>query len=436
MENGSIRERTASSGRLDSLGWSLTSTLLQIALLILSVPLPSLLAQSQEAGSQDPRLEEAQRKQAIAEAEKATAEAERDALKAKIGELTAKTPEGKITLGEHVEIEALMLAYRAADRAAERIAAEVTAVNPKPTRIVIYGKEVGDIMFYKAYQQQRILLEKEKPSEKLPTLVTDNLPKPCKLEPRVEMFVAPPLLVAGAALQALSLIKTDISVSGVSFTPDEMALTALVAKKLKDRNISVIYPSVFYPDLFARSSQPQIYTDIANLYESRLAATNRLIPEAEQKKTDLRQRAAREEDENCKALYQADLETLDRYIDQAKSFTAHVDALASALLKVEDQSGARLLETLARAELLMSKAGSDARILALKFVAAGGSNKTTTNIWGSKLYFSGGTAVAYMMFSADGSVSTSGVVSEFGCYVRDRDLNKVLIGNDTKPCQQ
>lgn len=61
---------------------------------------------------------------------------------------------------------------------------------------------------------------------------------------------------------------------------------------------------------------------------------------------------------------------------------------------------------------------SDWRVLAVKALESGGALITTTNIFGSKVHFSGGAIATYALFGLEGSLECSGNVFDYGGYVR------------------
>jgi hypothetical protein len=63
-------------------------------------------------------------------------------------------------------------------------------------------------------------------------------------------------------------------------------------------------------------------------------------------------------------------------------------------------------------------------VLLLKALESGGSLITHSNIWGSKVFFSGGAVATYALFTLNGRLSCSGNVFDYGGYIRAQDFNK------------
>jgi len=376
--------------------------------------------QQEPAASDDPKVVEAQKRQALAEAEKARAEAERDAYKAKIGEIsTDKLPKGTIT-AEKLEIEGRILAYRSADNSTTAIVTSVGSVVPKPGKVVLFSsKELNGLMTYQAFSAQTNLLIARVPLlTTMPPLLTDHLTKPCSTTPR--KFV-PPLLAVDTALQVLALFKVDTSIAGAEVTLDDFAIYAMIASKLRASSIDVVYLPSYYPNVFGPPPPAlKIYKLFGDLNQKQFDLGD-FSATIDQRKADLAKRQTAETDNACKALYQVDLDALAARQTEVKETQTLLGQIIAGLTKPDDQTGLNLIHTFATAEQLAT-AFPSAYLLQVKPIAAGGSTKTTTNILGSKLSFSGGSIISFMLFDTSGAVVAAGTSPLYGGYVRDKKM--------------
>lgn len=208
----------------------------------LSLASPTAMA----ADSTDPAVLAAQQAQAIAEARKAAAEADLATAKARLGEVTQPLPTGAGT-ATNLNIEGKLLAYRAADKAADQIAAAIRAAlaAQTPPRLVFLSvKEVANISLLQAFNQQASLLLEQVSQLEIPKDIPRLCPKPgAVFQPQVTF---PPGVAIDAALTLLRLFKTDRTLVGEDVTLDDFAILALLVSKLG--GIEVVYPPSYFPD--------------------------------------------------------------------------------------------------------------------------------------------------------------------------------------------
>lgn len=62
------------------------------------------------------------------------------------------------------------------------------------------------------------------------------------------------------------------------------------------------------------------------------------------------------------------------------------------------------------------------KVLYLKALESGGSLITKTNVFGSKVYFSGGAVATYALFDLEGPLRCSGNVFDYGGFVKAEDF--------------
>jgi hypothetical protein len=385
----------------------------------------AVIGQNNSDDKPDPKVEEAQRKQAIAEANKATAEAQRDTYKAIVGELnTDNLPKGTVSV-DKTEIESKILAYRSANETATKISETISTLNPKPEKIVILtNKEINNVAAYNAFKSQVNLLNNRiNLLKNLPPLLSDNLQKPCKAP---QKFPVPPLLAAETALQVLALFKKDTSFAGTEVTLDDFAVYTMILSKLNEKGIKqVIYPPMFYPNLFVDpDTQPQIYKTFETLSQSQFSLEEKLN-EISEKKEKLAELTKAETDDNCKKSYASDLATISQRETQIKDVQTFLAQIITALTKPDEQTGLSLLHQYATAERLTNDFKS-AHLLQVKPIAAGGTARVKTTIFGSRLSFGGGAILSYMLTDGDGKFIKAGTVPHYGGYIRAKDINEVL----------
>ena len=75
-------------------------------------------------------------------------------------------------------------------------------------------------------------------------------------------------------------------------------------------------------------------------------------------------------------------------------------------------------------------------ILAVKALESGGGVLTKSNLFGSKVYFSGGAVATYALFQMDGSLRCSGNVYDYDGYIREKDFNRAFRRPDISPDKQ
>jgi hypothetical protein len=75
-------------------------------------------------------------------------------------------------------------------------------------------------------------------------------------------------------------------------------------------------------------------------------------------------------------------------------------------------------------------------VLILKALESGGSQITHSNIFGSKVFFSGGAVASYSLFTLNGHLSCSGNVYDYGGYLRAEDFARAFRSPDIDPSKQ
>ncbi|WP_371763808.1 hypothetical protein [Massilia sp.] len=367
----------------------------------------------------DPTLAQAQLKQNIAQAQQATAEAELATAKAKIGQIDATLPKGQTT-ATSLHIEGTILAYRAAEKAADQIAANVATLVPNKKVVLFSSKELAWLNTYRSFKfQTSVLLANIPKLTTDPKLTSDSLPPSCVAPTRVKV---PPLLLIGVALELASLFKSDNNITGSDVTVDDFAMNSLMAEKLKARGFSIAYPPLFFPNLLEPAPlAPTTQTEqtFKNLNDGAFNLSQ-FVKRMNDKKMALT--AAREKaSTKCKAIYDDDIANVDDAQAKASAAQTAINQILTGLTTTDPQSGLTTLQNLTYAEQL-GVTFQSASILQVKSIAAGGNTQTKTGTFSTTLSFSGGVVLTYMLIEKDGSISTSGVVPVYGGYIDSSDM--------------
>lgn len=75
-------------------------------------------------------------------------------------------------------------------------------------------------------------------------------------------------------------------------------------------------------------------------------------------------------------------------------------------------------------------------MLSVKALESGGALITTTNIFGSKVHFSGGAVATYAVFSFGGDLECSGNVFDYGGYLKPGQFTKRFRRPEIEPNKQ
>lgn len=408
---------------------------------------------------------------AIADDQKAIAQDEADKLKSQYSISTDKLPQGTATLGDKVNIEATILAYRAAQGASSRIADILAPIVKDPVRdcpstfLFFDTKQMNDVWAASVLKEQLKLIQQQGTS-------LDKGPE------------APRFFPVGAAIDAglslLSLFKTDVNIQGVPITGDDIALQAAIASDLQSRcsGSSIIDPAHFVPQVQAgantilailsavsdlrnsvndkaakaqadaKAAQKTLDDGKAKLdtnakaaadISARIQQVSKQLQEAktpsEKAKLSKQLDAAKAElsrntEEQRQLQHNVDVANaaitkLTIYSTQATAFVSGVDALTTALAKVDD-SGITLLNRMLRAESLATEITANSRLLSVHFVAIAGNNITKKNFFSTSIAYSGGIVIDYLMIDNHGKILKSGIVPVYGKKVSEGDLNKTL----------
>ena len=309
---------------------------------------------------------------AVAEADRATAEKNR--ILNALPQPTATPLTGQATV-TNFTFENEILAYRSISHATDLMKNNITVASDSP--LIIYND--GDIRALETYAATLSQIRAYNRAYK-------DTKMPGTAEAATSLLLAPQ--VASTFLRSVvdlvSLFRTDTKIEGLTITLDEEAVLARVANGLSSK-FKVYRPSLLLPntlgvkdDKLASDLLAGIYALQFNRTLAQSYATNKTV------------------DNSTKEILNA-LNT-----EVGKFLTA---------LTTDDATKRNPLAALFRAERLLTLFASQPEpyVLYLKYVKAGGSRITKTNLWkGSKLSETGGAAFAYTIFNVKGAVSKSG----------------------------
>ena len=361
------------------------------------------------------------------------AQAKADAAKARLGSIdTTDLPKGK---GEasSLNVEGTILAYRAVDAIAQRIATITkTALGNSGRPVVIYHEQqLNAVMQYRTFQRQADLLQShtllaiggEKGKVKLPKLLSDEMT--CVAPPAPKTLSLDPI---NAALQVASLFKVDLKVEGRDVTVDEFALATAVLQKLGAEPgavTSVAYPASYLPGVFAPGSgslaKSRIVASVDELAQAQ-GTLDSLLTLIEARRATLARLLEAKPTPACKSAYEADLQTLLFLESKAKALHGSAERMQGLALAIDEKRGVSGLQQLLISEALSSQF-ERAFVLQLKPVAAGGATLTKTNLFRTRFLFSGGAIVSYLLFDgAGGQINAAGTIPYYAGFIPAEDL--------------
>ncbi len=488
---------------------SLTRKFLSTSLLLLAAH--ALLAQtttsSTGTSTTDPELQKLQTQQAIMDAKVGILQ---DQQKATIGMLPSSsvTPkQGSVTMTGDQPIQGRVIAYTAAGLLAKEIARIVCGAVPTPgagvpastplaeednrKKVVIYDSaEIASIVNYQAFVQQLNYINRQfndnvkDTADKTITRAeneTKRLAPPPRGQAQAEALPAvliPGLVEGGlkSVIDIIGLFRTDTSISGKDFIPDDAALVAATAAELRVQGCVVYEPAVepvaiFDPNsqllssllslregvlglqlrlAIAKTTLQQQSDSLAAILQAQTAldALNKNIVtenDAKKKKALEAQKKPAEDAVQqaiqawlaltgsaakitasdalaLKALKDKALKNLDPVSTALSNISTALDGLQTVLFKADD-SGQAVMSKLLRAEKLynaMTRPGAagkprvaNAYVLTEKMAALTGGVVTKQNFWvPTRTFYNGGSIATYTLFAPSGEVLRSGTLTK------------------------
>ena len=354
-----------------------------------------------------------------AETDKAIAEAQRAAILAQIPQSDSKALEGKVTVDAGAVTEIQRLAHVAMSEVVQKMAKDIKEARHDLSTVILYNeRDMGSLANYRTVAGEFSLLMKgyrEALVDQTPAVAAHGETEGAGL-----MMISMPLLVpfvAGSALKSIidviSLFRTNVDIKGAAVTFDEASLVAEVAKHLREaykpsnqsahkatgpseKGFEVVYSTLFVPGLLAAhdSQNSMLLKDIEALaamrQESAIAVAAFDAKSADAQSADPeRERMAR-----------------------LKALNARYDRLLQGLGQIDDKTNISALTMLLRGELLARKTRGDRSAILLVKANGGGENRITQNLWrGGKLYHCGTAILTYLLFTNEGDLILSDVLS-------------------------
>lgn len=384
------------------------------------------------------QVEEAKRILAVAEARKATAEADAAEARAQLGSLDSSKLAPPTAEAKTLNVEANLLAYGAVRALADTIAGEIQAkVGSK--RVVIYtDREFTLLEHYKSFNSNLRALQADIMRVTAPALRSDNVAcAPARAldeEAGGGLSGLGPLGSADAVAQMLSLFKVNKQLVGTEVTVDAFALSAAVAEALQQKQIAAYYPPLVVSSaaLTGPSAQSSVEKALEQVNQGSLYLDTVLAKVAEGKTTVAMRKAANKKPSvGCANAYTGDEAALAAVAARAQMLKDRAAKYVAVAVTPDEKTGITLMHSLVAAETIRDKA-SNAMLLQLKPISAGGTTLTKTNFFSASFRFSGGAVVAYMLADSDGNLVKSGLATKYGGFANAKDLSAALVELDNE----
>ena len=244
--------------------------------------------------------------------------------------------------------------------------------------------------------------------------------------PEPEVLAAGPLAVANVALGLLGLFKTDQTITGADVTLDEFAVAALVARELLAlRPGKVVYPPSMHIFLDAAGPDSELTKKHQELVSMRSGWRDSTATITELKdKVDAKVAAAGTSAE-CKKVLGVDSQQLGTLLKELAAAGTVIDEVLTALTKQEAGTGLSLIDKYTKAAQL-AVLTRNGYTLQLKAIAAGGNTHVRKNLFSSKISFSGGSVLSYMLFTPAGVMTYADTIPWYAGDVDAADMKKGL----------
>jgi hypothetical protein len=379
----------------------------------------------------DTRLTDVTSAAALAEAQKNLATAQTSTkIAQQIGQVQSGSYSGAIDLKDKTgTVEARLLAAKAVDGAAERIARSVKEHADATHAIaVIPARSFVSFDTLYLYRLRRGLVERALESV-LPPLVATT---PASTgAPVAGSAVAIPALVSSgldALGKVLGFLKTDYQIGGIDVTLDEEIVISAVAGQLLSQKIQkVVLPLTFMPQAQAKALG-EITAEMSEL----LALRTRGVQAASKEKaniTTLEASLSAEKDDAKKKILARDVEIAKTKLSDIEAAVALHDEFVGGLVATKEATAPTLRKILS--ELLIEQLSATHAILLVRLEATGGGYLIKKNMWtglGSMpLYHMGGSAVSYVLLDPiTSNVAAAGTHAVHGGFVKSQDMQAAL----------
>lgn len=385
-------------------------------------------ANADEKPDPNKALKEAKEK---AELERDIAVLQKELIEAQVGKLA----EGTTTISDKLSLEPEIIACQAITAIARQFAVDLESNAITGKFVVVDPAQENAVSIYKVKNNalQSLLSDMKDFYEKLPVEFKGKAIGPPAIAPPIEGAVS-----GLAALgQVLSFFRTDIEIKSQSFELDEKLFLSEISRAWTKSQRKVVYPPLKNPKL--KSSFLDAYLELEELSVEVKEATGKIekelsVKETEQKDTN----KALEKDPNNNELKNKitelntrikDLKTL---LEPSTGLLERFDDLQKFLMASFEKTGLIGLAIVLQGESLGEELTDGSHKLYIDIVAAGGNNKTKSNLLtkvftGSRLSHNGGAIVNCIVTTVDGTIEFSKVYTDMERYKKaDR------IGNNFK----
>jgi hypothetical protein len=295
-------------------------------------------------------------------------------------------------------IECQILAYQQVNKLATEIGTAIMAIAVKPTKIVIYSEsEINLVLGLKAFKAQLTLAKDRLKAE------IEN----AKTAITTADLTIPDVSLAAAVAAALIKQSPSLPVYHSSIIPPDL---------LKD-SATLLATLSSLSDL--RSELDESQHGLARM-QAKLKAkidklTTKIAADVAANKDTSKDQASLDREQGAHDL-------LSAATARAQASAASYDAFALALLKADETTGSNGLARILRAEKLAA-AAAGAHWLVLKVAAAGGGYKTKHWLWWptTKVVYSGGAIVQFMLFNDSGKIDAAGVLPKYSGFIKVTD---------------
>jgi hypothetical protein len=406
---------------------------------------PSAYANEVAAAQAAKELADAQK--ALADAKKALSDAELSAFKAALGEVPSSGITGAVDLkGDQAgKLEATLLAMTAVSKAGYTIAWRISQILETGKIAVLSASDAlgfSNMILYDA--------EREVVRAALDNAIKAVPPPP---GPELEALVAPPLAVAGYALDAagklLSFFKSDYSVQGFMLTVEDAAAIDATAGELAALRVAQASPtgsgtptaskasaSAKYSVTTPMTYDPKPLENSAKFFVDDIIGLSKLAEEVKKRldhqNNEIQKRSTAPPKETPAGKKEREAQ-LAKHNQAAGALKASLTLLDNwyTRLSAPDSKGVAALVHVAREKSIAQQA-KEGHLLLLKVQTAGGASLTKKNLWtalgGMPMYHMGGAAVSYRLLNGkDGTVVAAGVVPVHGGFVKAGKLAGQLI---------
>lgn len=363
--------------------------------------------------TESPELVAAKGRAELAKAEAEYAKAQADLFKARVGELGGdQVPKGTVE-AKGLNVEGQTRAYAtiadAAGRIAEAIKTHVCTGSPVKCSSVVLASdaELQLLLRYRAFRPTSDLLV-SRASALAEDVRKFTAPAECSGAnvASTALTGAPPLAVVSTALGVLGLFKTDRTYEGSTVGVDAFALTTLLLRELKKKDIAVVYLPTRIDYATPKLPADWHAADAPNVlkkYDALLAKSALLTSAADGyvKRRELVSKSPAVKAEPCKSAWSAAVTVGDQNEASARALAAAIQDQLTVLAKVDDTTGRSALLNYVVAEQLDATLDK-AHYLTTKVIAAGATVHTKRNVFSTRLYVGGGSVVSYLLTNSDG----------------------------------